>query len=157
MAPPTPDFATLSSANQIFQFLTPQGTFPFMSGYMDARDLAEIHIRALDSPPESAVGRKRMLLASPQDLDYKTAVDFVAEARPELKDRLVNANRAPKFPIDHLPTDLKRVAEVTGFKDDGYIPWRDTILNTVDSLVALEKDWISRGHSVVIPAYYEES
>lgn len=127
-----------------------------MVGYMDARDLARIHINALNSPPESAVGRKRMMLASPFDLNYKDAVEYLAEVRPKLKDRLIDTNRAPNFPLDHLPTDLKRVAEVTGFKEDAYIPWKQTILDTVDSLLAMEKEWISNGHKVEIPSYYEE-
>jgi len=84
-------------------------------------------------------------------LNYKTAVEFIGEKRPELKDRLVDANKAPKFPSDKMALDLKRVEEVTGVKSDSYIPWQDTILETVDDLVKMEKDWASQGVSVEIP------
>lgn len=93
--------------------LTPGGTYPFMAGecfqscgsktcepnvctgYIDVRDLARMHINALDSP-QSAVGRKRMLIASPIDLNYGEAVRYIAEARPELKSRLNDDSKAPK-------------------------------------------------------------
>ena len=105
----------------------------------------------MTSPPESAIGRKRLLVASPYDLNYKTAVEFIGEKRPELSDRLVDANKAPKFPFDKMALDLKRVEEVTGVKSDSYISWQDTILETVDDLVKMEKDWASQGVSVEIP------
>lgn len=126
-------------------------------GYIDVRDLARIHIHALNSPPESEVGRKRMLIASPLDLNYGEAVRYVAEARPELKDRLNDPDKAPKFPMDHLPTDLNRVAEVCDFKVEDFTPWKDTILDTVDSLIAMEQDWTSKGYKVEVPSYFEES
>lgn len=58
--------------------------------------------------------------------------------------------------MDHLPTDLKKVAEVTGFGKGVYIPWRETILDTVDSLIEIEVDWKKKGFSVEVPAYFEE-
>jgi hypothetical protein len=47
-----------------------------------------------------------------------------------------------------MALDLKRVEEVTGVKSDSYIPWQDTILETVDDLVKMEKDWASQGVSI---------
>ena len=90
-------------------------------GYIDARDLARIHVQTLDSPLESIVGRKRMLVASPHDFNFIEAVGWIVEAHPELKDRLIDTSKAPAFAIDHLPIDLKRVAEVTGSKEDEFI------------------------------------
>jgi len=92
-----------------------------------------------------------VIVASLHDLNYKIAVEFIAEKRPELKDRLVDANKAPKFPPRKIPLDIKRVADVTGMKEDSYISWQDTILDTVDDLIRLEKDWVSSGFSVKIP------
>jgi nucleoside-diphosphate-sugar epimerase len=122
-----------------------------LSGYIDVRDLARAHVGALSSPPEAAVGRKRLLMASPHDLNYETAIDFIAEKRPELRDRLADGTKAPKFPIDRMDLDIQRVEEVTGVKVDSYIPWQDTILGTVDDLIKLEKDWVSKGFSVEVP------
>jgi hypothetical protein len=90
-------------------------------------------------------------MASPYDLNYKRAIDFIAEKRPELRDRLADGNKAPKFPIDRMVLDIQRVEEVTGVKVDSYIPWDDTVLETVDDLIKLEKDWIRKGFSVEVP------
>jgi len=90
-------------------------------------------------------------VASPHDLSYKTAIELIAEKRPELKDRLADANKAPKFPLDRMALDLKRVEEVTGVKAGSYIPWQDTILETVDDLIKVEKDWASKGVAMEIP------
>lgn len=118
--------------------------------YADVRDVARIHVEALTSPPESSVGRKRLIVVSPHALDFKAAVELIANKRPELKSRLIDAEKAPKFP-NHLVVDLKRIEEVTGVKETSYIPVNDTILETVDSLLVQEKGWISRGHTISPP------
>lgn len=113
--------------------------------------MARAHVAALTSPSESEVGRKRLLIASPHNLNYKEAVQFIAEKRPELRDRLVNAEKAPKFPLDRIPLDLERVRAVTGVTVGSYVSWQDTILDTVDNLLKLEKSWGSKGFTVSIP------
>jgi nucleoside-diphosphate-sugar epimerase len=119
-----------------------------VSGYIDVRDLARAHVNALNSPPESVVGRKHLLMASPHDLNYKTMIDFIAEKRPELRDHLADGTKVPKFPVDRMILDIQRVEEVMEVKVDSYIPWQDTVLETVDDLIKLEKDWVSKGFSV---------
>jgi nucleoside-diphosphate-sugar epimerase len=148
---PKPDYAAISTNLRIYQFLTPKGTFGQSPGYADVRDVARIHVEALNSPPESSVGRKRLIIASPYPVNYRQAMQLVAEARPELRDRLVDADSAPELPVDRLPVDLQRVADVTGVQIDSYHTWRDTVLDTVDALLALEKDWISKGYKIDIP------
>lgn len=152
---PKPDYAALSTNLHIYQFLTPKGTFPTSPGSADVRDVARLHVAALSAPSESTVGRKRLIVSSPYDTNYKQAVEFIAEAYPELKDRLVNSDTAPKFPIDKLPVDLKRATEVTGVQIDSYHTWKETVLDTVGSLLALEKDWVSKGYKVEVPALAE--
>jgi len=149
---PKPDYAVISTNIHIYQFLTPKGNFPPGPGYVDVRDVARIHVEALNSPPESSVGRKRLIVASPYDGNYKQGVQLVAEARPELKGRLVDPDTAPKFPIDKLPVDLQRVADVTGVRVDSYHTWKETVLDSVDALLALEKEWISKGYKIDIPS-----
>lgn len=131
--------------------MTPKGTFGQAPGYADVRDVARIHVEALNSPPESSVGRKRLIVASPYPVNYKQAIQRIAEARPELRDRLVEADSIPEFAMDKLPVDLQRVADVTGVQIDSYQTWLDTVLDTVDGLLALEKDWISKGYKIDIP------
>ena len=153
---PKPDYGTVSTNFHIYHFLTKKGrAFPSSAGCSDVRDVARIHVEALTSAPESSVGRKRLPIASPYDNNYRQAVEFVAEAHPELRDRLVDANTAPQFPVDKLPVDLKRVEDVTAVKVDSYHTWKETVLDTIDSLLALEKGWVSNGYKIEIPALEE--
>jgi nucleoside-diphosphate-sugar epimerase len=153
---PKPDFGGLSSNLYIYHILTKNGrAFPTYPGYADVRDVARIHVEALTAAPESSVGRKRLPIASHYGTDYKQAVQFVADAHPELRDRLVDANTAPKFPVDRIPVDFKRVEEVTGVKVTSYHTWKESILDTIDSLLALERNWISQDYNVEIPALEE--
>ena len=77
---------------------------------------------------------------------------FIADAHPELRDRLVDANTEPQFPPNRLQIDLKRVEDVTGVKVDSYYTWKETVLDTIDSLLAVERSWVSQGYEVEIPA-----
>ncbi|KAH7920152.1 NAD(P)-binding protein [Leucogyrophana mollusca] len=149
---PAPDFVTLSTDLYIYQMLTPNGKFPAFSAYMDVRDTARVHVEALTSPPDSAVGHKRLLLSSPHELSYKEALELIAVKRPELKDRLVSVSKMPQYPFTKLDVDLKRVEQVTGVKPTSYYSWQETILDAVDALIAVEKDWKNKGHDFTIPA-----
>ena len=151
---PKPDYAALSTNLYIYQWLTKKEgrAFPKALGNADIRDVARIHVEALTSAPESSVGRKRLLIASTHDGNYKEAVLFVADAHPELRDRLVDANTAPQFPANKFLVDLKRVEDVTGVKADSYYTWKETILDTIDALLAVERSWASQGYEIRIPA-----
>lgn len=138
------DYPSLSTTKSLYRYLTPKFNFPPFSGYIDVRDVARAHVAALNSPPESAIGRKRLPMASPHDLNYKKAHEYIAEKRPELKSRLVNINEVPIFPLDRMIVDLERVEQVTGVKVDSYIPWQDTILDTIDALIKIEKEWAAK-------------
>jgi nucleoside-diphosphate-sugar epimerase len=149
---PKPDYATISTNIHLYQLLSPKGTFPKGPGSVDVRDVARIHVEALHSPPESSVGRKRLIVSSPYDTNYKQALQYVVEAHPELKDRLVDPEATPTFPVDKLPVDLKRVADVTGVQIDSYHTWKETVLGTIDALLAFEKDWVSKGYKIEVPS-----
>jgi nucleoside-diphosphate-sugar epimerase len=149
---PEPNYATISTNIHLYQILSPKGVFPRGPGSVDVRDVARIHVEALHSPPESSVGRKRLIVSSPYDGSYKQAVQFVAEAHPELKARLVDPDNVPKFAVDKIAVDLQRVADVTGVQVDSYHSWKDTVLNTIDALLALEKEWVSKGYKVEVPS-----
>jgi hypothetical protein len=43
------------------------------------------------------------------------------------------------------------VQEVIGFKEDEFKKWEETLLDTVDALVELEKEWKAKGYEVEIP------
>lgn len=122
-----------------------------LPGYADVRDIAAIHVGALDSPPESETGRKRLIISSPHGFQYADAIPYIASVRPELGDRLADPAKATVFPKDVIPTDLERVELVTGFKVEQYRPWRETVLETVDCLLGFEKEWKGKGYEVAIP------
>ena len=148
---PKPDYSALSTNLYIYHFLTRKGrAFPKVQQTADIRDVARIHVEALTSAPESSVGRKRLLIAAPHNSNFKEAVLFIADAHPELRDRLVDANT--QFPPNRLQIDLKRVEDVTGVKVDSYYTWKETVLDTIDSLLAVERSWVSQGYEVEIPA-----
>lgn len=115
--------------------------------------MARAHVGALTSPPPSLVGRKRVIIASPYGLSYKTAIELIRTQRPGLKDRLVDPLTAPIFARDNLSVDLERVAVLTGVAMDSYIPWEQTVLETVDDLVMFEREWIRKGNHIHIPSY----
>ena len=78
---------------------------------------------------------------------------LISEKRPELKSRLVTAP-IPTYSAQQTigATDLKRVQDVTGFDPKEYHTLEETFLDTIDSLLELEKVWIANGHEVYVPA-----
>src|ERR1700761_8625427 len=98
-----------------FTPLFPVRVFPAETRYVDVRDAAQAHVRALSAPPTAAVGRKRIVFSAPTGWPFQRTLDFIAEQRPALKARLITA--APKaLPADVLPMDFGRVEEVLGMK-----------------------------------------
>ncbi|KAG6918284.1 hypothetical protein DXG01_015376 [Tephrocybe rancida] len=146
----TGNYFSLSTDLYIYRLLSPDGEFMYSPGHADVRDIARAHILALTSPPASAVGRKRIIIGSPHGFDPKATVDFLAESRPELKGRLTKKT-PPPYRFDRIPVDFKRVEEVLGMSKDEFHTVEETMIETVDSLLALEKQWVSNGHEVNIP------
>lgn len=140
----------LSTNFFIYRLLSPTGTYPPSPGHADIRDVAKAHVLALRSPPTSVVGRKRLLMAAPGALDFNSIVRLIAEKRPELKSRLIDPDRAPQWPYDRTPVDFERLEEVLSFKKGEFRAVEDTILDAVDSIVELEKEWLSKGYTVDI-------
>ncbi|KZP20199.1 NAD-P-binding protein [Athelia psychrophila] len=152
---PKPDFAALSTNLHLMRFLQKEGRwYPTSPGAGDVRDVARIHVEALNSPPQAQVGPKRLPIASPYDSNWKEAARFVREAYPELvaEGRLVDPSTGPDFPFDKLPVDLERVKEVTGVEPSSYKPWKDTVLGAMADLLRFEKQWVAEKYEVEIPA-----
>jgi hypothetical protein len=91
-----------------------------------------------------------MLIASPYNFNFQGVVELISANRPHLKNRLITAT-PPVFPLYKLPVDLKRVEDVLGVKVDSYKKWEETMLDSVDSLLEVEKAWEAKGYTVVIP------
>ena len=101
---------------------------------VDVRDVARAHVLALKVPPSEEV--KRFVVSSSR-FTWVEAVELLAQARPELKGRLpiITSDVPPVQPFATL--DTSTTESVLGLKD--YIKWQDTILDTVDDLLRVEK------------------
>ena len=104
---------------------------------VDVRDVARAHVLALKVPPSADAAPKRFI-ASSNRFTWKEAVELIAQARPELKERLpVVTGKEPEVaPFAKLDTSTTET--VLGLKS--YIKWQDTVLNTVDDLLRIEKE-----------------
>ncbi|KAK0193281.1 hypothetical protein F5146DRAFT_375744 [Armillaria mellea] len=143
---PEPDLNALSTNSTIYSFLRPDtAAFPIAPGAIDVRDTARAHVLALESPLSSKIGRKRVAIVCPRECSYRVAIETIARERPELKERLADARMAPEWPSNTLPLDWKRIEEVIGIRPDSFVPWEKTILDSVDSLLRIEKIWKEKG------------
>ncbi|KAJ3876431.1 hypothetical protein F5051DRAFT_411508 [Lentinula edodes] len=147
---PNPDYSALSTNLIIYKFLAPEGTFPAYPLYLDVRDAAKAHLLALDSAPTSQVGRKRIIISSPHEVVFADIISTINAKRPELKDRLIKTPPR-EFPYKRLDVDLKRLEEVLKMRVEDFTPLDDTFLDTIDSLLTLEKQWTAAGFDVKIP------
>ncbi|KAJ7641892.1 hypothetical protein FB45DRAFT_901283 [Roridomyces roridus] len=146
--PSAPDFNSLSTTTMLYKLLFEDGVFPSQTIYIDVRDVAAAHIGALSSPPTTQVGRKRIILSSPTGWPLKKTLDFIGEQRPALKGRLTKEPLPAPHPSDVLPFDLKRVEEVVGMEKADFHTTEQTILDSVDALVAVEDVWRKTGHEI---------
>ncbi|KAF8647170.1 hypothetical protein AX16_007000 [Volvariella volvacea WC 439] len=146
---PTPDCHALSSNIGPYNLLATNGTYLQSPAYADIRDAAKAHVALLEAPPTSEVGRKRILFCSPHGFSYDTVLDLIREKRTGLKNRLITKPVAT-FPHDRVPISFSRIEQVIGMRIEDFHTLEETILDTVDSLIALEAKWMAKGCSVDI-------
>ncbi|KAK0494516.1 hypothetical protein EDD18DRAFT_346067 [Armillaria luteobubalina] len=144
-----PDVNSLSTNRYIYVLLNPDNTaFPKAPSAVDVRDVARAHILALQSRPTTEVGRKRFAVVSPYESSFQEAIYIIGREKPELKDRLVDATRAPVYPSDTLPVNWDEIENILGLKRDSFVPWKKTVLDALDSLLRLENMWREKGLKV---------
>ncbi|KAK7473143.1 hypothetical protein VKT23_001244 [Stygiomarasmius scandens] len=129
--PYAPEFYPLSpqnhSSNQyLYGLINPEGRIAGNAPYVDVRDLAKAHVNALESPPTSKVGRKRVVIASPQQIDGKKALEILAEKRPQLKPRLIKRQLSESSP-EKYGCDFGRIEEVFGLKETDFLPYEQVL------------------------------
>ncbi|KAJ7701486.1 hypothetical protein B0H17DRAFT_1244242 [Mycena rosella] len=148
---PEPDFTTLPSNGYIYQLLRSDNVNYHCqpSGVMDIRDVARIHIAGLN--PLTRDHARRVPLSSPYPGAFRDAINYISEARPELRARLADPSTVPFWPAYKLNVDLAPVEKAFGIPLGSYKMWKETILDAVDSLVGLEKQWKSKGLAVEVP------
>ncbi|PPQ90551.1 hypothetical protein CVT25_015865 [Psilocybe cyanescens] len=137
------EFNALSTDLMIYSLLSPTGEFPSSAGYADVRDVARAHVGALRTP-STVQGRKRIILASPHDLNFEAVLEAVKKARPEVEGRTITAP-LPKYPFEKYDIDFTVVEEVTGLKAEDFHPVLETLMETVNALLGLEKSWKESG------------
>ncbi|THU90224.1 NAD(P)-binding protein [Dendrothele bispora CBS 962.96] len=119
------------------------------SPYIDVRDLARAHIELLHGGTVTPLGAPRLLVVSPHLPKIGEALEIIRTEKPELCDRLVSVEHSrpsggkQKQSWPGLPADegLKRIEEVIGIRREEYRSYRETVLDTVDSLIELEGLW----------------
>lgn len=110
---------------------TKQQTPPF--GFVDVRDVAAGLIAGI-----KVTGRNRVPLTG-EWFELKDAVEYIASVRPELKSRL--ANIVPTGQTNGI-LDNSKALEVLGIKPRS---WKESVINTIDYLVEVEKAWEGQG------------
>lgn len=144
---PDPTLNSFSTNGFIYALLNPENThYISKPGIVDVRDVARAHIAALDST-HSSIGHKRYLVVSPHTASFSDALKFIGNERPELRSRLADPSKAPSF-TSETPMVSEGLERVVGFHRDSYKSWKETILDTVDTLVALENSWKEKGYDV---------
>ena len=103
---------------------------------VDVRDVARAHVLALKVPPSPDAPKR--FIVSPNTLNWKEAVELLAQARPELKGRLpvITGKEPPVAPYATLDTSASE--RILGLKN--YVKWQDTILDTIDDMLRIEKE-----------------
>ena len=127
----------LGTNSFVHNVLKADGTFPPPS-YIDVRDSARSLVLGLKTSPST---KHKRVLVFPSGIDWKQAVEYIIEQRPELKGRIVDPTKAP--PYDSYRTTDNNLQEILHFGE--FIPWQQTVLDTVDALLKVEKDWASSG------------
>ncbi|KAL4243870.1 NAD(P)-binding domain superfamily protein [Abortiporus biennis] len=128
--------SALNTNGMIYALIRPHGNIPIHPSWIDVRDVAQAAVNALTAPPASKVGRKRIPLSG-EWFSFKDAAKYVAEVRPELKNRISEqAKKAP--PVSESQIDNSRAREILRIE---LTPWKKTVIDAVDDLLELEKEW----------------
>ncbi|KAF5336653.1 hypothetical protein D9758_016737 [Tetrapyrgos nigripes] len=141
----------LSTAGQIYGLLEGEKANNFAAlqpvPYVDIRDVAKVHIAALqlDHEVPEPLNAPRLLVVSPYLPKFGESLEVIRKERPSLEGRLVRLEGVEEVKggrdlkeFDEVKTGLKKIEEVLGIREDEYKTFRETILDTVDSLIALE-------------------
>jgi nucleoside-diphosphate-sugar epimerase len=112
----------------------PATDFPPLN--VDVRDVARAHVLALKVPSNRDAPKR--FIVSPNTFTWKEAVEFLAQARPELKERLpvVTGKEPAVSPCARFDTSATET--ILGLKS--YVKWQDTVLGAIDDMLRVEKE-----------------
>jgi nucleoside-diphosphate-sugar epimerase len=113
--------------------------------HVDVRDVARAHVLALKVPPSDEP--KRFIVASSR-FTWKEATELIAQARPELKGRLpIITGKEPAVPPFAI-LDTSATENILGLRN--YVKWQDTVLDTIDDLLRVEKLLTAAGNKCTV-------
>ncbi|KAK7443201.1 hypothetical protein VKT23_015798 [Stygiomarasmius scandens] len=156
--PDSPDYAALSTNIYIYNLLTKHGVFPPHPRHVDVRDLALLHIRALETSFTGA-HRKRLVIGAPDALDLEEVLHLIQKRWPKLAERL-NESPLPDYDeeVTQIGFDYNSTKQITGFRRTDFRSASESVTDTVASLLALEHSWSLGGHDVSnIPAPWDSA
>jgi nucleoside-diphosphate-sugar epimerase len=106
---------------------------------VDVRDVARAAVLSLKTQPPQPGERRRILLWG-GTFTWKQAVKHIAAAKPELKARLVDRGEpSAEQEAQAAGVDTSKAGEVLGLNE--FIGWKQTVEDTVDSLLKREPTW----------------
>lgn len=106
----------------------------FNVGYTDVRDAASAAIAGINTP-----GKTRNLLTG-EWFELKDAIEYIASLHPELKLPTLALSGQTDSIVVYEPT-LKRLGLTR-------TPWKDSVRETAETLIKIERDWIAQGIDV---------
>ena len=108
--------------------------------YIDVRDVARAHVSALalQKVKEGTLTDKRFIISG-GEFTWKEAAEYLAETRPDLKQRLPDIISGSPLLSTLSKNDVSLAANKLGLTE--YISWQKTVVDTVDDLLSLEKEW----------------
>jgi nucleoside-diphosphate-sugar epimerase len=106
-------------------------------GYIDVRDTAQALVAGIKTQ-----GKNRALIVG-EWFDNWDAVEYLKEARPEVKDRLPTLKHSGRT---KALVDNARTMKILGVPP--VRSWKDTVDATVDAVLAVEKEWATAGVDV---------
>lgn len=112
---------------------------PLFSAYIDVRDLATLHVRALTEARDS---NRRLLLASPEPFFAETVLQILKDEYPQLGERLSSVRAAAivasKEEDVQNPFRVDDSATKGVFGDKLYRSLRETVIDTANRLLEIE-------------------
>jgi len=128
----------------MYNFLTGPSTTAgkLTYGYVDVRDVARAVVAGIKP---KVPGNHRLLLTGLQWFDNVDILDHIATIRPDLKDRLIKAERTEwrEFVAEE---EVRKTVEVLGMGET--TPWKKTVEDSLESMLELEKLWKEKGVDV---------
>jgi len=137
------DAPALSSSVYMYNFLTGPSTKAgkLTYGYVDVRDVARAVIGGIRP---KVPGNHRLVLTGPW-FDNADILEYIATIRPDLKDRLITAEPS-EWKEFVAQEDVRKTVEILGMGE--VTPWKETVKDSLESILELEKVWKEKGVDV---------